>query len=198
MRKKDKENLTARQALKGLKLKLWTVIPMFVVVLALTIVGVWASQTVTIGVEGTISFQATNVVATIEGSVSGAKNQTTFSNLIYSPTNTPSTAQLATWKNKSFEFQNTEGANYGRDIVMTITITNNSSENKLNVRIVDSSTSSTPNLTKTIGGAGASFSINPNASSTATITFSVTDKNKSISSSTFNYKIILSDESFTG
>lgn len=195
MRKREEKKLTAQGAYKSLRVKLWAIIPMFFVVLALTIVGVWASQTVTVGVQGTISFQATDVYAVIKGSVSGTKTSTTFSDLTYSATSSPSEAQLETWKNKTFEFQNADGANYGKDIVMTITV-QNLSERSLSVKIVDTTTSTISNLSKKVAGAGNSFTVAAGATSSVTITFSVTDKNKSVASSGFSYSIILSDESY--
>lgn len=195
MRKREEKKVTARSAYKSLRIKLWAIIPMFFVVLALTIVGVWASQTVTVGVQGTISFQATDVYAVIKGSVSGTKSSTTFSDLTYSATSSPSEAQLSTWKNKTFEFQNADGANYGKDIVMTITV-QNLSERSLSVKIVDTTTSTISNLSKKVAGAGNTFTVAAGATSSVTITFSITDKNKSVASSGFSYSIILSDESY--
>lgn len=195
MRKREEKNLTARGAYKSLKVKLWAIIPMFFVVLAITIVGVWASQSVTVGVNGTISFEATDVYAVVKGSVSGTKTSTTFSDLTYSATSSPSETQLATWKNKTFDFQNSDGANYGKDIVMTITV-QNLSERAITVKIVDTTVSTISNLSKTVGGAGNSFTVAAGATSSATITFSVTDKNKSVTSSSFSYSVILSDETY--
>ncbi|MBS7403750.1 MAG: hypothetical protein KIG13_00440, partial [Eubacteriales bacterium] len=172
------------------------IVPMFFVVLALTLVGVWAAQSVSVGVNGTISYQATDVYATITGSVSGAKNNVTFSALNYSADSTPSAEALATWKNKNIQFQNAAGANYGADIVLTITIQNHA-DRPLKVKITDNSSSSA-NLTRTIGGAGTTFEVGKGATTSTTITFRITDKNKSVSSSSFNYTISLNDPSYSG
>lgn len=194
MRERKEKDPTARKAYRSLKFKFLMIVPMFFVVLALTLVGVWAAKTVSVGVSGTISYQAKDVYATIKGSVSGAKNAVTFSDLSYAYNTTPSADALATWKNKNFEFQNAEGSNYGADIVLTITVQNHA-DRKLKVQITDNSTASS-NLTKTIGGAGANFELAAGATTSVTITFHITDKNKSVSASSFNYTIALSDESY--
>lgn len=196
MRERKEETPTAREAYRGLKFKFLLIVPMFFVVLALTLVGVWAAQSVSVGVNGTISYQATNVYATITGSVSGAKNNVTFSALNYSADSTPSADALATWKNKNIQFQNAAGANYGADIVLTITIQNHA-DRALKVKITDNSSSSA-NLTRTIGGAGTTFEVGAGATTSTTITFRITDKNKSVSSSSFNYTISLNDPSYSG
>lgn len=194
MRERKEKNPTAREAYRGLKFKFLLIVPMFFVVFALTLVGVWAAKTVSVGVSGTITYQATDVYATITGSVSGAKNNVTFSDLNYSADSTPSADALATWKNKNIQFQNAAGANYGADIVLTITIQNHA-DRALKVKITDNSSSSA-NLTRTIGGAGTTFEVAAGATTSTTITFRITDKNKSVSSSSFNYTISLNDPSY--
>ena len=80
------------------------------------------------------------------------------------------------------------------DVVIAITIKNNSTERKLNYTIVDSIATSS-NLSKTISG-GNSGEIAVGASKVIRITFKVIDKNKSVGNTSFNYVVRLNDPSY--
>ncbi len=80
-----------------LKTKLITTISMFFLVVALLITGVWAVSSANVNIGGTISFNATNIYATITGSITGATTTPTLSPLNYSANSTPTTTELNTW-----------------------------------------------------------------------------------------------------
>ena len=163
----------------------------FFVITALTcIVGVWAAQRVSITTSGSISYVATDVNATITGTISGSQTNPSLSTLTYTATSEPTSAELATWQDLDLKFK----AN-AEDVVISITIKNNSTERKLNYTIADTVATSS-NLSKTISG-GNSGEIAIGASKVITITFKVIDKNKSVENTSFNYVVRLNDPSYT-
>ena len=78
----------------SLKTRLITTISMFFLVIALLITGVWAASTANVNIGGTISFNATNIYATITGSITGASTTPTLSPLNYSAKSAPTTTEL--------------------------------------------------------------------------------------------------------
>ena len=197
--KEDRKNNAERDAvqtiLKGkykrsLAFKLVCFSAFFVVAILTCAVGVWAAQRVSITTSGSISYVATDVNATITGTISGSQTNPSLSTLTYTATSEPTSAELATWQGLDLKFKGS-----AENVVISITIKNNSTESKLNYTIADTVATSS-NLSKTISG-GNSGEIAVGASKVITITFSIIDKNKSVENTSFNYVVRLNDPSYT-
>lgn len=102
----------------SLKARLLTSIAAVCLIVCLMIVGVLASENPSITMNGSLSFDAKDVVCRVEGNVAGAQSAITFNTLNYSSKTEPTEQQLASW-NRNINFKNTAD-----DIVITITITN--------------------------------------------------------------------------
>jgi len=197
--KEDRKNNAERDAVqtilrgkykRSLAFKLVCFSAFFVVAILTCAVGVWAAQRVSITTSGSISYVATDVNATITGTISGSQTNPSLSTLTYTATSEPTSAELATWQDLDLKFK----AN-AEDVVISITIKNNSTERKLNYTIADTVATSS-NLSKTISG-GNSGEIGFGGSKVITITFKVIDKNKSVDNTSFNYVVRLNDPSYT-
>lgn len=197
--KEDRKNNAERDAVqtilsgkykRSLTFKLVCFSAFFVITALTCIVGVWAAQRVSITTSGSISYVATDVNATITGTISGSQTNPSLSTLTYTATSEPTSAELATWQDLDLKFK----AN-AEDVVVSITIKNNSTERKLNYTIADTVATSS-NLSKTISG-GNSGEIGFGESKVITITFKVIDKNKSVENTSFNYVVRLNDPSYT-
>ena len=124
-----------------LKAKLISTIAAFAMVLCLTIVGVWAAATVTVSVTGTVSYTATDVDATVTGTITGInetdKNfEKTF--------NAASTENSGTWDLTGITFVKNQ------DVVITLTVKNNSTERPLEATIANNGGASGTNTTATL------------------------------------------------
>ena len=197
--KEDRKNNAERDAVqtilsgkykRSLTFKLVCFSAFFVITALTCIVGVWAAQRVSITTSGSISYVATDVNATITGTISGSQTNPSLSTLTYTATSEPTSAELATWQDLDLKFK----AN-AEDVVISITINNNSTERKLNYTIADTVATSS-NLSKTISG-GNSGEIGVGGHKVITITFKVIDKNKSVENTSFNYVVRLNDPSYT-
>ncbi|MBO5022513.1 MAG: hypothetical protein J6C53_03445, partial [Clostridia bacterium] len=159
-----------------LKTRLITTISMFFLVVALLITGVWAASTANVNIGGTISFNATNIYATITGSISGATTTPTLSPLNYSAKSNPGTTELNTWKQNLTFTDATIPA-----IKWTVTI-QNKSERTLYVTLTDNISTLT-NATKTLtfdnGSADGEQTIPAKTSKVYTMEIKVTDTNAS-------------------
>ncbi len=133
-----------------LKTKLITSVSMFFMVVALLVVGVWAVSTAQVTMGGTISFNATNIYATITGTIEGASNAKTMTPLEYSAKTEPSDTAKATWC-QDLTFADATIPT----IKWTITI-ENKSERALYVSLNDNITSLS-NATKTLTYDGSSY-----------------------------------------
>lgn len=156
-------------------------------------VGVWASNSATVQIGGTVSFVATDVYATITGEITGSSAGTiTPTTLEYSSNETPTTEDLNTWKN------NLAFDDAGSKITMTITITNLSSQRKLYVTLTDT-VGNINNLSKPIkNGAntyksGTEIEVSKSGSLVFTIEFTVGSTDFSIDGS-YGYLVLLEDE----
>ncbi len=175
-----------------LKTKLITTISMFFLVVALLITGVWAVSSANVNIGGTISFNATNIYATITGSITGATTTPTLSPLNYSANSTPTTTELNSWKqNLTFADVTTP------TIKWTVTI-QNKSERALYVTLTDNISTLT-NATKTLtfdnGSASGEKTIPAKTSKTYTMEIKVTDTNASASVE-YDFNFDLRDASY--
>ena len=135
-----------------LKAKLVTTCAAFCLILCLTIVGVWAVTAPSIPMGGSVGFTASDVQATISGSftgISGTQDLTTLK-LDASTKDVKSVAGYDTWQNWTLGF-----ADATKDIVLTITVTNNNTERAINATFTDSSASSLKNITISLAGGNA-------------------------------------------
>ena len=182
----------------SLKLKLISLISVFMLVLGMLITGVFAASQGTVNMGGSLSFVATDVYARIEGRVTGAvgENPLVLPTLNYSASTEPSEEELYDWSNLNLTFDEDAAA-------IEIVVTNLASDRTLTVNIEDTiSVDSTTNLRKTITKDGGAYSSGTNSTleaSTATpsntttykITFEVKDPNNSLPEINFNYIIHL-------
>lgn len=125
-----------------LKAKLISTIAAFAMVLCLTIVGVWAAATVTVSVTGTVSYTATDVDATVTGTITGinesGKNfEKTF--------NAASTENSGAWDLSGITFVKNQ------DVVITLTVKNNSTERPLEATLANNGGPTGTNTTAALG-----------------------------------------------
>lgn len=102
----------------SLKAKLVTSISAFALVLALLIVGVFAVQTATINMGGSISFKATDVNATVTINVEGTTGSTDTDDDKTFTFNADTKEATAGWTGKNWTFDDT------RTITVTVTVHN--------------------------------------------------------------------------
>lgn len=154
-----------------LKAKLISTIAAFAMVLCLTIVGVWAAASVTVSVTGTVSYAATDVDATVEGTITGI----TETGKTYTHTfNAASTEDTDAWDLSNITFVKNQ------EVVITLKVTNNSSERSLNAALTNEGAAAGTNTTAALGEtATATIAAGDNASFTFTI--KVGDWNKAAS-----------------
>lgn len=173
------------------KAKLITVISAFVLVVSLLTVGVFAVQSATVNMGGTITFNATDVQATISaatvanGTVTDAAAK--LQEIKFDADNDGSTA-LATWGGLDIAF-----AAGGDDVTITFTITNDHAEKGLVV-----TTTPTPgtavNMTMTTTVEGGTGTVENNTiavggSAEYTVTFHIANQNASASITGFNLAV---------
>lgn len=157
------------------------------------------SASLTIG--GNISFSAQHVYATVSaGTVSGnsSSDSTTdkMTTLTYTADNT-SDVDTTSWSNLALHFDDNASP-----ITITFTITNNSTENELNITVGEmGGTYTNAGKVLKIGGeektkdavVKLAKSGESGNSATVTITFSVTDKNKAATISNFTFGLTLAN-----
>ena len=175
------------------RVKLVSVVAAFLLILSLVVVGVFAAQSATINLGGTITFQARDVQATISaatvtnGTVADATNK--LQQVVLDADNDGAQA-IATWAGLTLTFD--EG---GDDLTITFTITNDHGEKDLIVATTQTDgTVDNMTMTTTVeGGTGtvASNTIAVGESAEYTVTFHITDQNDSASISGFNLAIAM-------
>jgi len=173
------------------KAKLVSVIAAFVLVITLLIGGVFAAQTATVNLGGTITFQAKDVQATISaatvsnGTVTDAASK--MQQVVLDANNDGATA-IATWSGLDITFDDS-----GDDVTIVFTITNDHGEKALIVTTTqtDGTTDNATMTTTVTGGTGtvASNTIAVGESAEYTVTFHITDQNTSASITGFNLAI---------
>lgn len=154
-----------------LKAKLISTIAAFAMVLCLTIVGVWAAATVTVNVTGTVSYTATDVDATVTGTITGISEtgkgfEKTF--------NATLTENSGAWDLSGITFVK------GSDVVITLTVKNNSSERPLEATLANGGGATGTNTTAALGTTTTS-TVAAGDTASFTFTIKVTDWNKAAS-----------------
>ena len=179
----------------SLKTKLISSISMFVLVLALLVVSVFALRQESFSLGGTISFEAKNVYAEITGTISGQEDgPTPLPKLEFSNNKTPDTSG---WAKGALVFDPNASP---IQIKIEINVKNLSGESSLFVKVEDLIGAVT-NLTKSVMiGAedqeGAYVEVLPLQSVDYVISLSPTDEGGSVTGE-YNYLITLIDESET-
>lgn len=154
-----------------LKAKLISTIAAFAMVLCLTIVGVWAAATVTVSVTGTVSYTATDVDATVTGEITGI----TESGKNFSKTfNAGSEDNSGAWDLSGITFVKNQ------DVVITLTVKNNSTERPLQATLANNGEATGTNTTAALGET-TEATVAANTSASFTFTIKVTDWNKQAS-----------------
>ena len=182
---------------KSAKVKLFSIISAFVLVLGIMIIGVLSAEQVQVNIGGSVSFNATNVYARVSGNISGAQTgNKTFSTLTYSASET--TGDESDWTNLALEFTETPDP-----IVITITVENLSTQRTLTANLTNSLSASGLNIAVTrdsasyasatnveLGTAGSSTD-----STTFTLTLTVANLDEDLTDATFGYILNMFDES---
>lgn len=170
------------------KVKLISVVSAFVLVLALLIVGVFAAQSVTVNLGGTITFQATDVQATISAAVVNNATVGDATNKLKAITldaDNDGATEIATWAGLAIAFDPS-----GDDVTIVFTITNDHTEKGLVVTTTETpgTLSNMTMATSVVGGTGtvASNTIAVGESAEYTVTFHITSQNSSASITGFN------------
>lgn len=131
-----------------LKAKLISTIAAFAMVLCLTIVGVWAAATVTVSVTGTVSYTATDVDATVTGSITGiTETGKSFTKTF----NAASTEDSGAWDLSDITFVKNQ------DVIITLTVKNNSTERPLQATLANNGEATGTNTTATLGATTTSI-----------------------------------------
>lgn len=154
-----------------LKAKLISTIAAFAMVLCLTIVGVWAAATVTVSVTGTVSYTATDVDATVTGTITGI----TESDKNFEKTfNAASTENSGAWDLSGITFVKNQ------DVVITLNVKNNSTERPLQATLANNGKATGTNTTAALGETTI-YTIAAGDNASFTFTIKVTDWNKAAS-----------------
>lgn len=154
-----------------LKAKLISTIAAFAMVLCLTIVGVWAAATVTVSVTGTVSYTATDVDATVTGTITGI----TETGKDFSKDFSADIADTSgAWDLSGITFVKNQ------DVVITLTVKNNSSERPLEATLANNGEATGTNTTAALGKTTTS-TVAAGDTASFTFTIKVTDWNKTAS-----------------
>ena len=185
----------------SLKVKLFSSIAAFVLVLSMLFIGVYAAQNVELNVGGSVSFTASSVYAQITGNYVGTVEH-------------PSTAQSITPIN--IDADDTDGAvdmpddwtsmplnfdSNGSDITVTISIQNLATDRSIAVSLTDNTDITGVSVARTYNTASfedntSSQTINGGETGTFTFTLSVSNKNNNITG-TFDLDISLTNSNTT-
>ena len=191
----------------SLKMKLTSTICAFFLVLGITIMGVLATPNATVNLGGTITFQATNVYAIVNGSITGAVESEAVAGKVLNletlrfDNETDVIAEGAKWSNTNLSFDN-----LGSQITITITIENKATDRPLYAK-VEETLGKVDNLTKSMTRNGNTYTGGmltlPKSTGDGTsietivLTMKVDDPNVSLANNlTYGYKVSLQDESF--
>ena len=112
----------------SLKAKLVSTVAAFVMVLALMVVGVLAASSATVNLGGSISFTSDHVLATVSVSATGAKESSTVNGQGDYQKKFTAADATATWTKDDIDLS---FASQDTDIVITITVKNDSTERAL-------------------------------------------------------------------
>lgn len=173
------------------KIKLISTVSAFILVLSLLAVGVFAAQSATVNLGGTITFQAKDVQATISAAtVSGATLTDAENKLqaIVLDAENDGSEEIATWAGLVLAFDNS-----GDDATIKFTITNDHPEKALTVTTTQVN-GTVDNATMTVTQTGGTGTVENNSiavggSAEYTVTFHIENQNASASITGFSLAI---------
>ncbi len=168
----------------SLKAKLVSSVAAFCLVLALLVVGILAVPSATINMGGSISFQATDVNATVNITVTGTdeKKQPSKSYTFNADTDT----QPEAWTGLNWNFGE------GREITITIVVTNVDTVRQLDVDFTAPSDMSASNVTVSTTGEDTTLAAK-NGSVTYTITFKPANENLAVTNASWTAALVLTN-----
>ena len=183
----------------SLRAKLATTIAALCMVICLLTVGVWAASQTTVNIDGSVSFVANDVHATVTLTSTGAKTTVNKSVTFNSDAN------AAEGENKT-EVENWDTADLdldfekkGVDIVLEIKVDNLSTERTLTAAVAVDDPAEGSNITVTVDGeASATVAKATDASTPGTATLKVkihvVDSNKQVDKAAYGITVTLTDE----
>ncbi len=179
----------------SLKAKLVSTIAAFCMVICLLSVGIWAAQTGTVNVGGSVSFVASDVDVTIElVSVTGAGaagEAYTKTAIEWDATDAGETL-TESWTDMVFAFQKAADGSLG-DIQITIKVTNNSTERAVNVATSATMTADKHDASVTVAAsAGSQIAAEGNASYTFTLS-TTKDGNSTVATSEWTGSLVITN-----
>ena len=176
----------------SLKAKLVSSVAAFCLVLALLVVGILAVPSATINMGGSISFQATDVNATVAITVAGTEETIDPVNYTYNASQGEATVENV-WKTTAWNFDE------NREIVVTITVTNKDTVRQLDVAWTQPTDMSAQNVTVVSSGEASKTLDNSKTGAgstnvaTYTMTFTPEDENLAVEGATWTAKLVLSN-----
>lgn len=181
----------------SLKIKLVSLVSMFILVVIFLFVGVFALPQSEITLGGSINFEASGIKAKITGSISGLKEGERILNDLYFPESLNESGtgnQLNSWQNLVLDFKTMD--NY-QPITIDVTIQNLGEEN-LYV-LAEELAGKIDNIYKNIktnefsDASGLNIELLPTNSITYTISFSISELSNRVVDAAFNYVFHLSE-----
>lgn len=169
----------------SLKAKLVSSVAAFCLVLALLVVGILAVPSATINMGGTISFQATDVNATVAITVAGTEETIDPVNYTYNASQGEATVENV-WKTTAWNFDE------NREIVVTITVTNKDTVRQLDVDFTAPADMAASNVTVSTTGEDTTLAAK-NGSVTYTITFTPANENLAVTNAAWTAKLVLTN-----
>ena len=152
----------------SLKVKLFSCISAFIIVVSLMLISVFAATNVTLNIGGNVSFTANSVNALITGSIAGnAAGGSTLTSIDIDASDSDGAVSMPTdWTNMDLTF-----AESASPITVTINIQNRSTDREIAVSLTDSTNISNVTVTRECDGSGITASDSRNIPGGETITY---------------------------
>lgn len=173
-----------------LKTKLILCIVAFIMIASLMLVGIFATQTVTMQIGGNVTFNATDLQVTISDGVLANGTMTDSESKMQGvkiDAYDDGAEELASWQGLNLTFDES-----GQDMTITFTITNNSTTDNIQATVsVEQGTASNATVAVTTPSTSPATIQANNGSQQFVITFHVTDRNSPASITGFQIDIDL-------
>ena len=174
----------------SLKAKLVSSVAAFCLVLALLVVGILAVPQATINMGGSISFTATDVNATVKITVTGTETPVDAVTYTY---NAGQGKETEDWKSNNWVFDDS------REIVVTITVTNNDTVRQLDVAWTQPTDMAAQNVTVVSSGEASTTLDNSKTGAGSTnvatykMTFTPANENLAVTNAAWTAKLVLTN-----
>ena len=174
----------------SLKAKLVSSVAAFCLVLALLVVGILAVPSATINMGGSISFTATDVNATVKITVTGTETPVDAVTYTY---NAEQGNATESWTSNNWVFDDS------REIVVTITVTNNDTVRQLDVAWTQPTDMAAQNVTVVSTGEASKTLDNSETGAgstnvaTYTMTFTPANENLAVTNAAWTAKLVLTN-----